>query len=53
MDAQELKEKAKKFGLDGNSFESVKSAYKSAIEESNTSDLIVVGGSTFVVAEVI
>jgi dihydrofolate synthase/folylpolyglutamate synthase len=53
MDAQELKEKAKKFGLEGNSFESVKSAYKSAIEESNTSDLIVVGGSTFVVAEVI
>lgn len=53
MDANDLQEKAAKFGLQGKTYKSVKSAYKSAIKESGASDLIVVGGSTFVVAEVI
>lgn len=48
-----LKEKATPFGLMGRGFNSVKEAYTAALKNSKNEDLIFVGGSTFVVAEII
>ncbi|MFD1294513.1 bifunctional folylpolyglutamate synthase/dihydrofolate synthase [Lutibacter holmesii] len=53
LEANELKLQAEKFGLVGNSHTSVETAYKTALNNSDIKDLIFVGGSTFVVAEVI
>ncbi|NVK51741.1 MAG: bifunctional folylpolyglutamate synthase/dihydrofolate synthase [Flavobacteriaceae bacterium] len=49
----ELKETATEFGLIGENFSSVKSAFKKALDTANQEDIIYVGGSTFVVAEII
>ena len=49
----ELKRNAKIFHLNGEIYTSVKEAYKNAISAYNEKDLIYVGGSTFVVAEVL
>jgi dihydrofolate synthase / folylpolyglutamate synthase len=48
-----LKSEADKYGLTGHSFPDVKTAYTFAISKAKKSDLIFIGGSTFVVAEVI
>lgn len=48
-----LKENAVKFGLKGKVYNSVSEAYKKAKEKSTTNDFIYVGGSTFVVAEIL
>ena len=48
-----LKEKAKEFNLIGNDFNSVNKAFEKALEDAQKNDLIFVGGSTFVVAEVV
>jgi len=53
LDVEILDLKAKSKGLIGNTYKSVKSALKNAIKEANHNDLIFVGGSTFVVAEII
>ena len=53
LDEEELRKKALKFGLNGDSHKSVKKAYKSALQEAADMDVIYVGGSTFVVAEII
>jgi len=53
LDAQELQKKAVKFNLKGAVFTSVSKAYKTALAKANSTDLIFVGGSTFVVAEVV
>ena len=53
LNAVELKETAQKFGLNGNVYASVKIAYKTALAKANKNDLIFIGGSTFVVAEVV
>lgn len=53
LDAQSLKETAEKYGLKGESFPSVKDAYTTALEKALEKDLVFVGGSTFVVAEVL
>ena len=53
MNAQELKNKAKAFNLNGDAFTSVKQALNNAKECANKDDLIFIGGSTFVVAEVL
>jgi dihydrofolate synthase/folylpolyglutamate synthase len=50
---QELQWKAKEFGLKGDVFDSVSEAYQKALDFSSEEDVIYVGGSTFVVAEVI
>jgi len=47
----ELKEKAEKFGLYGTSYPSVPEAFEMAKKEASSNDLVFVGGSTFVVAE--
>ena len=48
-----LKNKSKKHGLLGNSYDSVLSAYDEAVRNSSPADLVFVGGSTFTVAEVL
>lgn len=48
-----LKSEATRFGLKGNSFPDVKSALESARNNAKQTDLIFIGGSTFVVAEVV
>jgi len=53
MNAQELKNKGKVFNLNGDAFTSVKKALNNAKECANKDDLIFIGGSTFVVAEVL
>ncbi|PRX53619.1 bifunctional folylpolyglutamate synthase/dihydrofolate synthase [Flagellimonas meridianipacifica] len=48
-----LQEKASSFGLKGESYSSVKKGLKAAKKAASTSDFIFIGGSTFVVAEVL
>ena len=52
LDEHKLSEKAKVFGLRGNSYPNVNAALDAAKENADTDDFIFVGGSTFVVAEV-
>ncbi len=51
--AEELKMMANKFGLKGNAYPSVSDAFKAARQKANEDDFVFVGGSAFVVAEVI
>jgi dihydrofolate synthase / folylpolyglutamate synthase len=53
LDAEELRQKAGKYRLKGKAYPSVKNAYQAALEAAGEDDLIFVGGSTFVVAEVL
>jgi dihydrofolate synthase/folylpolyglutamate synthase len=53
MDAELLSEKAKVYNLQGVAIKSVEAALKLAIENAGANDLVFVGGSTFVVAEVV
>jgi len=53
LNVGKLEEKAKEFGLFGEKYDSVNEAYKSALEDSREKDVIYIGGSTFVVAEVL
>ena len=53
LDAILLQQKAKEFGLIGKVYSSVSEAYKNALKTATKSDLIYVGGSTFVVAEIL
>ncbi len=53
LDEEELRKKALKFGLTGDRYKSVKNAYTSALQMAADVDVIYVGGSTFVVAEII
>ena len=53
LDEKELQKKANKFHLNGMTFSSVTEAYLSAKQVATERDLIYVGGSTFVVAEII
>lgn len=53
LNAQTLTRKAGRYGMSGEIYGSVKSAYKAALRTANSGDLIFVGGSTFVVAEVL
>ncbi|REE80039.1 dihydrofolate synthase/folylpolyglutamate synthase [Lutibacter oceani] len=53
LDALELQQKCLSFGLTGVTYSSVQEAYKTALKEALSNDLIFIGGSTFVVAEVV
>lgn len=53
LPAEELQAKAAEYGLKGKVYPSVKNAYRSAVANAETRDLVFVGGSTFVVAEVL
>lgn len=48
-----LKKSASKFGLKGQSFDSVNQAFESILQNSSKEDVVYVGGSTFVVAEIL
>lgn len=49
----ELQAEASLFGLKGNAYQTVKEAYEAALNKAAPGDLIFIGGSTFVVAEVL
>ena len=53
MPADELKEMAKGYGLNGNSHPTVKQALEAAITESSNDDFIFAGGSCFIVADLL
>ncbi len=53
LSEQVLSEKAKEYNLGGTFFTSVNNAFSKALGAANESDIIYVGGSTFVVAEII
>ena len=53
LEARILQEKAKEFCLFGKVFNSVSEAYDFALQTAKPNDLIYVGGSTFVVAEIV
>lgn len=50
---EELAQKASQFGLNGNCYNSVREALSLAIKNADPNDLIFIGGSTFVVAEIL
>ncbi len=53
LDAESLRLKAESFGLNGNTYPSVKAALSAAQSNAGANDLVFVGGSTFVVAEIV
>ncbi|HPB26488.1 MAG TPA: bifunctional folylpolyglutamate synthase/dihydrofolate synthase, partial [Bacteroidales bacterium] len=53
LDVTTLLKEAEKQGLKGKSFDSVGQALKSAQNAAKENDLVFVGGSTFVVAEIL
>ncbi|WP_179413089.1 bifunctional folylpolyglutamate synthase/dihydrofolate synthase [Mucilaginibacter sp. E4BP6] len=53
LEAENLKQQAADFGLHGEIYSDVKSAYQWAQKNAEKDDLVFVGGSTFVVAEVV
>jgi dihydrofolate synthase/folylpolyglutamate synthase len=53
LDPEMLKEKAMAFNLNGETYISVSKAYQTAQENANHNDFIYLGGSTFVVAEIL
>jgi dihydrofolate synthase/folylpolyglutamate synthase len=53
LDALLLQENATKFGLEGKVYPSVSESYSKALESARATDFIFIGGSTFVVAEIL
>lgn len=53
LDTQILKQKASEFNLKGEVYNSVSDSYKKALQNASQSDFIYLGGSTFVVAEIL
>lgn len=51
MDVNVFQQKASRFGLIGNAFPTVEQAYHAAVADASDRDLIFVGGSTFIVAD--
>lgn len=53
LDVNELKNVMATFNIYGNAYNSVNEAYKTALKQAKSNDFIFIGGSTFVVAEII
>lgn len=53
LDAEILRQKSKEFQLHGKVFNSVSNAYQAALKNAAATDFIYIGGSTFVVAEIL
>ena len=53
LPVEQIYDYSKKIKLKANSFSSVKSAYKASLNDSNQNDFIYVGGSNFVVADLL
>ncbi len=53
LDEEELADKASAYGLQGESYSSVERAFEAARSRAGKNDMIFVGGSTFIVAEIL
>jgi dihydrofolate synthase/folylpolyglutamate synthase len=53
LEAESIKEQAATFGLYGDAYPTVQAALVAAQQKAEKNDLVFVGGSTFVVAEVV
>jgi dihydrofolate synthase/folylpolyglutamate synthase len=53
LDARILQEKAATFNLKGKAYNSVSESYTKALQNASKTDFIYIGGSTFVVAEIL
>ena len=53
LPATEVKQLAERNGLQGQTYNSVKEAYKSALSSAHPDDFVFVGGSTFIVADLL
>ena len=53
LPAEQMKEKAARYGLIGKSYPSVKSALQAAQSDASTDDFIFIGGSCFIVADLL
>lgn len=53
LPAQQLQSTAAEYGLSGDVYNDVKSAYKAALQQASQNDAIYIGGSTFVVADLL
>ena len=53
LDAAVLAQKALEFGLHGKVYNSVSEAYQNALQNATTTDFIYIGGSTFVLGEIL
>ena len=53
LDEKKLQSKASEYGLKGESYSNVRKALKIARSKALSTDLVFVGGSTFIVAEVV
>lgn len=53
LDAEDLIKIANKFNLNGECYKDVKSAYSQALNDSDSKDMIYIGGSTFIVADLL
>jgi dihydrofolate synthase/folylpolyglutamate synthase len=53
LPATEVQKLAKPHGLSGNTYNSVKEAYETALSSARPDDFIFVGGSTFIVADLL
>jgi dihydrofolate synthase/folylpolyglutamate synthase len=53
LNAETLNEAAQKLGLNGEAYHSVKDAFETAKKNADENDLIFIGGSIFVVAEIL
>ncbi len=53
LEAKELKKEAEKYGLSGNDYSNLQEAIKKAKKITSSNDLIFIGGSTFLVADVV
>ena len=53
MCSVDLSQIANKYNLKGNVYPDVQTAYTQALTESTTSDMIYIGGSTFIVADLL
>lgn len=50
---EEIRRKAEEYGLKGKDFPTVMQAYQAALDDASTEDFIYVGGSSFVVADLL
>ena len=53
LPATDLQQMAYQYGLQGNAYNSVADAYQAALKEAATTDLVYIGGSIFVLAEIL
>lgn len=53
LPADEFKEKAKSCGLNGNSYPNVALAYQAAMNDATANDVVFIGGSNFIIADLL